>query len=55
MSNRRPRTKQFIYVSAALWCVGGAVFTQAPGLKLESTKAPVNVVVIDHIERPTPN
>jgi uncharacterized protein (TIGR03435 family) len=25
------------------------------GLKLESTKAPVSVVVIDHVERPTPN
>jgi uncharacterized protein (TIGR03435 family) len=25
------------------------------GLKLESTKGPVPVLVIDHIERPTPN
>ena len=25
------------------------------GLKLESTQAPVSVVVIDHVERPTPN
>jgi uncharacterized protein (TIGR03435 family) len=25
------------------------------GLKLESTKAPVDVVVIDHIEKPTEN
>jgi uncharacterized protein (TIGR03435 family) len=25
------------------------------GLKLESTKAPVDVLVIDHIDRPTPN
>jgi bla regulator protein blaR1 len=25
------------------------------GLKLESTKGPVDTVVIDHIEKPTPN
>jgi uncharacterized protein (TIGR03435 family) len=25
------------------------------GLKLESTKAPVDVFVIDHVERPTPD
>jgi uncharacterized protein (TIGR03435 family) len=25
------------------------------GLKLESSKAPVDVVVIDHVERPTPD
>jgi uncharacterized protein (TIGR03435 family) len=25
------------------------------GLKLESTKAPVDVIVVDHIERPSPN
>jgi uncharacterized protein (TIGR03435 family) len=25
------------------------------GLRLESTKGPVNVLVIDHIERPTPD
>jgi uncharacterized protein (TIGR03435 family) len=25
------------------------------GLKLESTKAPVEVLVIDHVERPTPD
>jgi uncharacterized protein (TIGR03435 family) len=25
------------------------------GLKLESTKGPVDVLVVDHIERPTPN
>jgi uncharacterized protein (TIGR03435 family) len=25
------------------------------GLKLEATRAPVDVVVIDHVERPTPD
>jgi uncharacterized protein (TIGR03435 family) len=25
------------------------------GLKLESTKGPVDVLVIDHVERPTPD
>lgn len=25
------------------------------GLKLESTKAPVDCIVIDHIEKPEPN
>jgi len=25
------------------------------GLKLESTKAPVDVIVIDHVEKPTPD
>jgi uncharacterized protein (TIGR03435 family) len=28
---------------------------QQLGLKLESTKAPVDVLVIDHIQRPSPN
>ena len=30
-------------------------FQQQLGLKLESTKAPVDVLVIDHVEPPTPN
>ena len=37
---------------------GVSVFTavrEQLGLKLESTKAPVDVLVIDHIERPTPD
>jgi uncharacterized protein (TIGR03435 family) len=25
------------------------------GLKLEATKAPVDVIVIDHVEQPTPD
>jgi uncharacterized protein (TIGR03435 family) len=28
---------------------------QQLGLKLESTKAPVDVMVIDHVEKPSPN
>jgi uncharacterized protein (TIGR03435 family) len=28
---------------------------QQLGLKLESTKGPVDVLVIDHVERPTPD
>jgi uncharacterized protein (TIGR03435 family) len=37
---------------------GPALFTaiqEQLGLKLESTKAPVEVVVIDHLERPSKN
>jgi uncharacterized protein (TIGR03435 family) len=37
---------------------GPSLFTaiqEQLGLKLESTKAPVNVLVIDHIERPSEN
>ena len=30
-------------------------FEEQLGLKLESTKAPVNIMVIDHAERPSPN
>ena len=32
-----------------------AAFQQQLGLKLESTKAPVDVLVIDHVERPSAN
>jgi uncharacterized protein (TIGR03435 family) len=32
-----------------------AVFLEQLGLKLESTKAPVDVLVIDHVEKPTPD
>jgi len=32
-----------------------AALEEQLGLKLESTKAPVEIVVIDHIERPTAN
>ena len=32
-----------------------SVALQEVGLKLESTKAPVEVLVIDHVERPTEN
>jgi uncharacterized protein (TIGR03435 family) len=37
---------------------GPSLFTaiqEQLGLKLESTKAPVDVLVIDHVERPTPD
>jgi uncharacterized protein (TIGR03435 family) len=37
----------------------GLTFLQAPreqlGLRLESTKAPLRVLVIDHVERPSEN
>ena len=32
-----------------------SVAFQEIGLKLESTKGPVDVLVIDHVERPTPD
>ena len=32
-----------------------AAFLQQLGLKLESTKAPVDVLVIDHVEKPSAN
>jgi uncharacterized protein (TIGR03435 family) len=28
---------------------------EQPGLKMESTKAPVDVLVIDHVEKPSDN
>jgi uncharacterized protein (TIGR03435 family) len=30
-------------------------FQQQPGLKLESTKAPVDVIAIDRVEKPSDN
>jgi uncharacterized protein (TIGR03435 family) len=33
----------------------GAALQDQLGLKLETTKAPVEVLVIDHVEQPTPN
>jgi uncharacterized protein (TIGR03435 family) len=32
-----------------------AAMQQQLGLKLESKKAPVDVMVIDHVEKPSPN
>jgi uncharacterized protein (TIGR03435 family) len=43
---------------AASGANGPSLFTAVQeqlGLKLESTKAPVNVLVIDHVEKPTPD
>jgi hypothetical protein len=33
-----------------LYCIAGAL-----GLKLESTKGPVDVVVVDSVDKPTPD
>jgi uncharacterized protein (TIGR03435 family) len=33
----------------------GTALREQLGLKLESTRGPVEILVIDHIERPTPN
>ena len=44
--------------SAPRGTAGPSIFTaleEQLGLRLESTKAPVDVIVIDHIEEPTPN
>jgi uncharacterized protein (TIGR03435 family) len=32
-----------------------AAFEQQLGLRLQSTKAPVDVMVIDHVDKPSPN
>jgi uncharacterized protein (TIGR03435 family) len=33
----------------------GTALREQLGLKLESTRAPVDVLVIEHVERPTPD